>query len=346
MAASAEEGGPEIMSKTPLVIGAKLAVTGLLLFLVLRNVALDEVAARLAGLSFWPLAAAAGLIGLQTVVVVTWRWEKILGAIDRTVPRWRLVGIVVISLFFNQVLPSTVGGDGMRMWLLRRRGRPLGAAVRSVIIDRVLGLLGLLLLSLAGALGLLWLHPDSAPVWGVLLVGLGGVAAIAGAPLLLRLSAWLPFQALRRNLETIAKELRTLWRSKALLGQLIAVSVLGHLLLSLAIWCTGLGIGVAFPLLASLAVLPAVLLAASLPISIAGWGVREGGMVVGLGLLGVATSDAALVSVFFGLLMLAFGAAGGLAWLLQHSPKPATAEDLDLAAGLAAASAASKTEPE
>ncbi len=334
------------MSKTPLVIGAKLAVTGLLLTLVLRNVAFDEVAARLAGLSFWPLLAAAGLIGLQTIVVVTWRWEKILSKIDRTYAPWRLAGIVMVSLFFNQVLPSTVGGDGMRMWLLRRQGRPLGAAVRSVIMDRVLGLLGLLLLSFAGALGMLWLRPDSAPVWGVLVIGLGGVAAITGAPLLLRLSAWLPFEGLRRNLETVAKELGALWREKALLGLLVAVSVLGHLLLSLAIWCTGLGIGVSFPLAQSLAVLPAVLLAASLPISIAGWGVREGGMVVGLGLLGVATSDAALVSVFFGLLMLAFGAAGGLAWLLQHSPKPATAEDLDLAAGLATASAASKTEPE
>jgi len=333
------------MTKTPLVIGAKLAVTGLLLYLVLRNVALDEITARLAALSFWPLLAAAGLIGLQTVVVVTWRWEKILSAIDRRVPPWRLAGIVMVSLFFNQVLPSTVGGDGMRMWLLRRQGRPLGASVRSVVVDRVLGLLGLLLLSVAGALGMLWLRPDSAPVWGVLVVGLGGVAAIAGAPLLLRLSARLPFEALRRHLETIAKELGALWRGKALLGQLVAVSVLGHLLLSLAIWCTGQGIGVSFPLFASLAVLPAVLLAASLPISIAGWGVREGGMVVGLGLLGVATSDAALVSVFFGLLMLAFGAAGGLTWLLQHSPKP-TAKELDLEEGLAKAAAGSKAEPE
>jgi uncharacterized membrane protein YbhN (UPF0104 family) len=102
------------MSKTPLVVSAKVAVTALLLFFVLRNVALSEVTARLAELSVWPLIVAAGLIGLQSVVVVTWRWEKILGAIDRVVAPWRLVGVVVISLFFNQVLPSTVGGDGMR----------------------------------------------------------------------------------------------------------------------------------------------------------------------------------------------------------------------------------------
>jgi hypothetical protein len=49
-------------------------------------------------------------------------------------------------------------------------------------------------------------------------------------------------------------------------------------------------------------------------------------MVVGLGLLGVATSDAALVSVFFGLLQLGFGVAGGLVWLAQRGPKPAADE--------------------
>jgi hypothetical protein len=218
--------------------------------------------------------------------------------------------------------------------------------VRSVIIDRLLGLLGLLLLSLIGALGLVWLRPESVSVWGVMTVSLGGIAVIAGAPLLLRLSGGLPFEALRRHLATIAAEVEILWRGKALLARLVGASVLGHLFLCLAIWFTALAIGVACPLFETLAVLPAVLLAASLPISIAGWGVREGGMVVGLGLLGVATSDAALVSVFFGLLQLAFGAAGGLAWLLQHSPRPAADEALDVAGSLATAAAAPKTEPE
>jgi uncharacterized membrane protein YbhN (UPF0104 family) len=325
------------MSKTPLVVSAKVAVTGLLLYFVLREVALTEVAARLAELSPWPLIAAAGMIALQSFVVVTWRWEKILAAIDRAVPRFSLVGIVVTSLFFNQVLPSTVGGDGMRMWLLRRRGRPLGAAVRSVIMDRLLGLFGLLVLSVAGALGLLWRYPESIPVWSALAVGLGGIAVIVGAPLLLRLSGWLPFAAPRRHLETIAAEVEILWRDKPVLAQLVGVSVLGHLFLCLAVWFTALAIGIASPLVETLAVLPAVLLAASLPISIAGWGVREGGMVVGLGLLGVAASDAALVSVFFGLLHLGFGALGGLAWLFQHRPRPATGDPLashgDLATG-------------
>lgn len=334
------------MSKTTLALAAKFAVTALLLTLVLRNVEVAQVTARLADLSALPLVAAAGLIAFQSVIVVTWRWETILAAIDQAPGRWRLTGVVLISLFFNQVLPSTVGGDGMRMWLLRRRGRPLGASVRSVIIDRLLGLFGLLLLSLVGALALTWWHPDSLPLWGAAAVGLGGILFIAGAPLLLRLAAWLPGEALRRHLGTVAQEVETLGRDKPLLLKLIAASVLGHVAISLAIWCTAAGIGVEIPLLQALAVLPAIMLAAAMPVSVAGWGVREGGMVLGLGLLGVATSDAALVSVFFGLLQLAFGAGGGLVWLLQRGPKPDGEMPADLDASLAAASTAARSDAE
>jgi len=200
------------MSKTKLALAAKFLVTTLLLALVLSNVEVAQVTARLAELSILPLAAAAGLIAFQSVIVVTWRWETILATIDRPPGRWHLTGVVLISLFFNQVLPSTVGGDGMRMWLLRRRGRPLGAAVRSVIIDRLLGLFGLLLLSLVGAVVLTFWHPDSLPLWAAAAASLAGILFIAGAPLLLRLAAWLPGEAVRRHLGTIAQEVEALGR--------------------------------------------------------------------------------------------------------------------------------------
>ncbi len=332
------------MSKTALALAAKFAVTALLLTLVLRNVEVAQVTARLAELSALPLVAAAGLIAFQSVIVVTWRWETILATIDQPPGRWRLTGVVLISLFFNQVLPSTVGGDGMRMWLLRRRGRPLGASVRSVIIDRLLGLLGLLLLSLVGAVALTWWHPASMPLWAAAAVSLIGILVIIGAPVLLRLAVWLPGAAVRRHLGTIAQEVETLGRDKPLVLKLILGSVLGHVAISLAIWCTAAGIGVGIPLFQTLAVLPAIMLAAAMPVSVAGWGVREGGMVLGLGLLGAATSDAALVSVFFGLLQLTFGAGGGLVWLLQRGPKSERQMPADLDASLAAASTAAKTD--
>ncbi len=315
------------MPKNRLILIAKLAVTGLLIAFVLRGVAFDEVGARLSRLAPAPVIAAAALIAFQMMLIVTWRWQRIVAAIDDAAPFARLLRIVVISLFFNQVLPSTVGGDGMRMWLLRRLGRGVGISIRSVVLDRLLGLSSLFLLSLVGALYLLVRLPDSALVWPIALLSLCGLAAIAGAPLFLRLFGRLPVAFLRRNLETVAAEVDLLWRDKGLLVRLIAASLLGQIAMCASIWLLAASLGIAFGLLDALAVLPAVLLIASVPISIAGWGVREGSMVVGLGLLGVGTGDAALVSIFFGVLLLVFGLLGGLVWLLDHGPRPMVGRD-------------------
>jgi uncharacterized membrane protein YbhN (UPF0104 family) len=310
------------LSRTHLAVIGKLAVTGLLIALVWQGVELDEVRARLDELSLGPLAGAASLVALQILAIVTWRWSKIIAIMERPAPPAQLLRIVTIALFFNQVLPSTVGGDGMRVWLLHRLGWGVGVSARSVILDRLLGLTALTVLSLLGSLYLLVKMPDSAPVWAVAAVSACGVAAIAGAPLLLRLCRRLPFEPVRRNLEVIATEVGQLWRDKGLMGRLFGISIVGHLMISAAIWLIAVSLGIDLDFLNGLAVLPAVMLVSALPISIAGWGVREGGMVVGLGLLAIGASDAALVSIFFGLLLLGFGLLGGVVWLFTRAPRP------------------------
>jgi uncharacterized membrane protein YbhN (UPF0104 family) len=315
-----------LVSRTHLAVIGKLAVTALLIALVWQGMELDAVRARLDDLSPGLLAGAAGLVALQVLVVVTWRWSKIIAVMERPAPPAQLLRIVIIALFFNQVLPSTVGGDGMRIWLLHRLGWGVGVSARSVILDRLLGLTALTVLSLLGSLYLLVKMPDSAPVWAVAILSTCGIAAVAGAPLLLRLCRRLPFEPVRRNLEVIATEVGQMWRDKGLMSRLFGISIVGHLLMSAAIWLIALSLGIDLGIMDGLAVLPAVMLASALPISIAGWGVREGSMVVGLGLLAIGSSDAALVSIIFGLLVLGLGLLGGAVWLVTRAPRP-TAED-------------------
>ena len=310
------------MARTTLTLLAKLAVTCLLLFLVLRNLEVAQLATRLASLAPLPLVAAALCMGLQLIAVITWRWRAILGVLApgiRTEGLTKgLAGMVVMSLLFNQFLPSTLGADGMRVWLLHRSGVALGLATRSVIIDRVCGFFALMLLAFLGSGALLLSGFRSMPVWLPFALSGVGMACIAGAPLWLRVFAWVPIDAVRRNLETIAREIALLLAKRALLARILLISFVGHGLITVAAWLTALGLGVHFSLAEAFMILPSVLLVAALPISIAGWGVREGGMVVGLALLGVPTGDAALVSILFGLLLFAYGVLGGVVWLLQR----------------------------
>ena len=75
-------------------------------------------------------------------------------------------------------------------------------------------------------------------------------------------------------------------------------------------------LGVAVDFLDCLVLVPPVILVSTLPISLAGWGVREGAMVAAFGLIGIAAYQALGVSVAFGLVAIVVGVPGGVVWLL------------------------------
>jgi uncharacterized membrane protein YbhN (UPF0104 family) len=117
------------------------------------------------------------------------------------------------------------------------------------------------------------------------------------------------------------EEVKFLRQSRARTMQLILVSVFGHFVLCLAVWLSAQAFAIEISLGPTLVIVQPIFLVAALPISIAGWGVREGGMVFGLGLLGVASGDAALISVAYGLMGVAIGLFGARVWLFSMSEK-------------------------
>ena len=276
-----------------------------------------NVTARLDSVRMGPLIAAMACLVVQTIAVVTWRWHVILRVIHKAVMWVNLARVVVIGYFFNQILPTTIGGDGVRIWLLSRTETSLDVALRSVVLDRVLGLFGLFLLCLAASLSLLISFGEATVVLVVIFLSAMGIISIIYAPFFLNLLQWLPFSKLQYQLSTFRKEIESVLRAKTRLTALLSLSVIGHIVASFAVWLTARSFGIEIPLGPTLAVVPPILLAASLPISIAGWGVREGSMIIGLAMLGVSGSDATLVSVVIGLMCLGLGALGGLIWLFS-----------------------------
>jgi hypothetical protein len=63
--------------------------------------------------------------------------------------------------------------------------------------------------------------------------------------------------------------------------------------------------------------IPPIMLITMMPISIAGWGVREATMMVAFGYAGLAQTDGTVVSILFGAVYFIVGAAGGLVWILS-----------------------------
>jgi uncharacterized protein (TIRG00374 family) len=156
----------------------KAAVSVLLLYLSLRAVHLGSVAARLASVRPAWLAAAAALMVAQIVLgAVRWREIADAGSARLTLPA--ALQFTFIGTFFSQVLPSTVGGDAARIWLLARRGGGWAHATYSVLIDRAVGVTALALIVIACLPWTLTMVSDPLARGVLLLIGFGALATAA-----------------------------------------------------------------------------------------------------------------------------------------------------------------------
>jgi len=301
-----------------LVLLLKAAVSVALLYVSLRAVHLDTVAARLAGAKAAWLLAAAALMIVQLVLAAL-RWREIVdaapaGAVRLPLPtalRFNLIGT-----FFSQVLPSTVGGDAARIVLLARHAGDWAAATYSVLIDRIVGVAMLAAIVVACLPWTLSIVHDPLARSVLLVIGFG---ALAAAALFLALGLLPVRYAARvaplRHLVAAARMAWTLCRCPGSSSVLAATSLPIHLITVAMVWCCARSVGAPVGFAQVLYLLPPVLLVATVPVSIAGWGVRESSMVVAFGYAGLAPGDGLILSILFGLVSFAVGTLGGAVWV-------------------------------
>src|SRR6185312_12990478 len=128
-----------------LLLLIKAATSILLLYISLRWVNVKALADRLARCEPGWIALALVLMTTQITLLAT-RWQTIAGSCGASLTFPRALQLSFIGAFFNQVLPSTVGGDGARIYLLARSGAGWARATYSVIIDRIVGVFVLALI--------------------------------------------------------------------------------------------------------------------------------------------------------------------------------------------------------
>ena len=112
---------------------------------------------------------------------------------------------------------------------------------------------------------------------------------------------------------------------------ILVVSIVIHLLTAVAAWSAARSVGADLSLLNALFLVLPVVLISVIPISIAGWGVREGAMVAAFAYAGLPQSDGLLVSILFGVSYLILGALGGLVWVFgtQRAERHAVADGVN-----------------
>ncbi len=271
----------------------------------------------------WVLAAVA--LVLADRLLMAQRWIALLAPVETGArpPLGTLVRIFFVSTFLGTFLPASVGGDAVRAWSLKRDGVPGAQSLASVLMDRLLGVISIVLCAAAGLALVPDLLHDRHVGWALAAATAGCIVAVAvvfSNRLDDAVRGWLGRAPRGRVLGAFGRlltALQTYRRHHALLLLVLTASVGVQLLRIMQAWMLGRSLGIDIPLVAYLVAIPAILLLMLLPITINGLGVSQWAFVFAFARFGVGRPPAFALSVLF----VALGLVGNLPGALLYATR-------------------------
>ena len=278
----------------------------------------------------WSVARQASLAWLATalllyflmLLVSTWRWSMLLQAQHVRLPYGFLTASYLVATFFNNFLPSNIGGDVIRISDTAKPAKSMTLATTIVLMDRGIGLLGLVLVAASGASAL---HQLAIGPVGprMLWAGFGLGTIIATPALLMPETVARLFQPLRvfhqewvdARIEKLTYALTRFKETPVALASCFAgaVAVQATIVLFYLAVARSMNIPVSFAELA--VIVPISFIVQMLPVSVNGFGVREATFGFYFTHLGLPLESALLVSFMGAATIMLFSLSGGVVYL-------------------------------
>lgn len=317
-------------SRQRTITAARVAASVVMLAVLLPRIELRSLFPRWTGGTIeWLLGALA--VTFVGIVLSAVRWQRVLAALELPTRVRSLVSHQLAGVFVGNFLPSTIGGDVLRVSRLSASSGRGPDSFASVVLERLTGWLVLPVISLAAlALNPALLHLGLASKAAVAvsigtLVLLVVVLVLASSPRLgVRLEG---HEGVRRFLHAVHVGLVRFRRNPGLAFEVLVAGFVYQLAVVLAAFLAGHALGLDVGWTAMMAFMPAVAILQVLPVTIGGLGVREGAFVLFLSRsgLGVATDQAiALGLVLYGVNLLV-SLAGAPAFAAGSRPARAAA---------------------
>ena len=295
----------------------KILISAALLYLALRKANFADLASRIdvASLGWIGIAIAASFLQIFVGVL---RWCEVSAECGAPLATKQAMRFNVIGTFFNQTLPSSIGGDAVRLLLVARAGAGWRAATYSIFVDRAIGLIALAIIIVASLPWSYALIGDPNGRSALVFVDFAALAGGIGFLILGRLRwPWLKRWWGTHHLHACSVIANRVIFSRKHGPSIAALSILVHVLAVVIAWCVVQSIAAPVGFSQIFQLVPPVMLITMLPISIAGWGVREATMGLAFGYAGLMTNEGVNVSLLFGAVSFIVGAFGGLVWIFS-----------------------------
>lgn len=305
----------------------RVAVSAALIAWILRRAPLGEVldAFRSADLRFVLLAVVLSPLGYWSSVS---RWRLLIRSQGGDATFWFLVRSFVVGIFFNNLLPSTIGGDAIRAYDTSRSGVGRAAAVAIVVVDRFIGLLALMLFAGVGLLLSGHLTDRVPALYGW----------VAGGALAMGLIAALLFLPSRRAPDLLARlgprfkkvsdAIFAFQGKGAVLAQAFGWSLFLQTLVVLNGWALAKALHVPIPLPYFFVIVPVAVFVMMIPVSINAIGVRENVWAFFFTAFGVASAKGVAVAwLDYGLVLIHALVGGAIYAWSRRAPAEAVVEE-------------------
>lgn len=296
----------------------RVAVSVALLGWVARQTDWSHVGQAFAHLRLGHWLVAVGILAC-TQLLSARRWQLLARTLGLEGAFHQLASYYFVGMFFNLVLPTSVGGDVVRAYYLTNGSGKKFPAFLSVLVDRLNGLMVLLAMACV-AVTIMAAELPAWIVWSVWGTALAGYASIALMPHLAR------FSKKTQNVSNLDTMTRDLWRP-GLVAHTSVLSLLVQAANVLLVWQVGLALQADIPPGYYWVLVPMVSVLTLVPVSVNGMGVREGGTALLLAPLGVPQATAVTLAFLWFAVHVAVSLLGGLVYLFGRFPKPLQASE-------------------
>lgn len=296
---------------------------------VIHMVRYADVKLLLAALVIFPL----------TYLITAYRWHELLKVLDVRLPQARTFVLNMVGAFYNTFMPGSTGGDVLKAYYVAKQTHHRTRAVMSVLVDRIIGLVALVILGGAMALwaALKWGIPQTAQVAfasAAILVCTAIGAIIFYVPILRKASGFdflagkLPMQ---RQVAAAIDTLHMYGRRPLLLLWTLLVSFPVHTVVIVTALLCGLAFGLHIPWYFYFTAVPVIVLAGSIPISPQGAGVMEFFAIKLTAPLGATVGEAFALTMSIRLLAILWNLTGGFFVLRggYHAPTQAEQQEVE-----------------
>jgi uncharacterized membrane protein YbhN (UPF0104 family) len=304
-----------------LAFGVQIVVTAALLVLLFRKFNWASFQSTFSRTPLWFYLASFGVLVAGQALYV-FKWGLVLGAIGLRVPFWSRAEQYLLGIFFNNFLPTMIGGDAARVYYLGRQ-EGYATVATSILVDRSLGFLSM---ALSGTVLVWWLNITTPAfivarqvltiLCAILLACLAAALTFRLAPLVVLLRRVPLLGRVAETLELVRKRGRPLRRDPSVILAVLVASFLYFLPFGWAYQTYfRLSGGIAVPYEGVLLALIAIAILSNIPISVNGIGLREQLHYLLFGSLGVSKELAVGISVIVFSQFVILSAFGGLVWL-------------------------------